>query len=41
MNEHNENFKKIENIRKYYIDVTEWRNTRTELKNAIEGFKSD
>ena len=30
----------IENIRKYQIEVTEWKNTITELKNTAEGFNS-
>lgn len=38
--EHNEEFKEIENIRKYQIEVTELKNTITELKNTLEDFNS-
>ena len=32
--------RKIENIRKYQIEVTELKNTTTEIKNSIERFNS-
>lgn len=38
--EHNEEFKEIENIRKYQIEVTELKKTITEQKNTLEGFNS-
>ena len=37
--EHSENFnKETGNIRKYQIEVTELKNTITELRNILEGF---
>ena len=39
--DHSENFNKAtENIRKYQIELIEWKNTITELKNTTEGFNS-
>ena len=40
MDEHNGNLKDIENIRKYWIEVTKLRNTVTELRNTLERFNS-
>lgn len=40
MDEDSENFNRIETIRKYQIEITELKNTMTELKNTQEGFSS-
>lgn len=41
MDEHSQSFnKKIENIRKYKIEVTELKNTMTKLKNKVQRFES-
>lgn len=41
MVEHSKNFdKEMENIRKYQIEVTELKDSRTEMKNTLEGLNS-
>lgn len=37
MNEHNENFRKMKNKRRYQIEVIELKNTVTELKTYTGG----
>lgn len=38
MDKHSEINKEMESIRKYQIEVTELKNTITELRNILEGF---